>query len=288
MRDMSEEVKISPDAPEHGHEHPEGVAHHFDTATQQYESGKLGIWLFLTTEILLFGGLFCWYAIYRSHHPEIFIYAHQYLDKTLGGINTLVLILSSLTMAWGVRAAQLGEQKNLVVMLAITLLCGFGFLGIKFVEYKAKWQHGLLPGTAYSPHTNEHGDAAKEEPATPEPGREATKPDPNKASAKGTTETVIARSADGPAGLAPEPEDGDGHGNKPKNVHLFWGIYFVMTGLHGVHVIAGMGIIFWLLLRARKGQFGPKNFAAVDYGGLYWHLVDLVWIFLFPLLYLIH
>jgi len=105
----------------------------------------------------------------------------------------------------------------------------------------------------------------------------------------GKTETVIARSADGPEGLAATPDaEAESGARKPKNVHLFWGIYFVMTGLHGLHVIVGMAVIFWLILRARKGHFGPRNFAAVDNGGLYWHLIDLVWIFLFPLLYLIH
>ena len=286
--------------PTTGHEHDDAVAHHFDTATQQYEAGKLGMWLFLVTEILLFGGLFCWYAVYRAHHPEIFQYAHHYLDKTLGGINTLVLILSSLTMAWAVRNAQIGNQKGLVGMLLITLLCGFGFLGIKYVEYEAKWKHGLLPGTHYAPeeHGEEHGAAAEEKPAAeqpPEVDPKAADPkaaDPKAADGKppaGKDETVIAPSAEGPSGLAPPPEAGSAQGKrKPKNVHLFFGIYFVLTGLHGVHVIAGMSVIFWLILRARKGHFGPKNFAAVDNGGLYWHLVDLVWIFLFPLLYLIH
>jgi cytochrome c oxidase subunit 3 len=264
---------------EHGH-----VAHHFDTAEQQYESSKLGMWLFLVTEILLFGGLFCWYAIYRVNHPEIFATAHVYLDKTLGGINTLVLICSSLTMAWAVRNAQIGDKKGTVTMLVITLLCGFGFLGIKYVEYEAKWKKGLLPGEYYS--YGKDDDIA--EPAAEAEGAE--KEDAKKNEEKkpaGTEETVIAPAADGPEGLA-EPAEEAGHGEKQKNLHLFWGIYFVMTGLHGLHVVAGMAVIFWLILRARAGHFGPHNFAAVDLGGLYWHLVDLVWIFLFPLLYLIH
>jgi cytochrome c oxidase subunit 3 len=264
---------------EHGH-----VAHHFDTAEQQYESSKLGMWLFLVTEILLFGGLFCWYAIYRVNHPEIFAYAHVYLDKTLGGINTLVLICSSLTMAWAVRNAQLGDKKGTVMMLVITLICGFGFLGIKYVEYEAKWKKGLLPGEYYSYGKDDDSHAAEPEPA--KDAKDAAKKDAAKKD-DGKEATVIAPAAAGPEGLAPEPED-DGHGERPKNLHLFWGIYFVMTGLHGAHVIAGMAVIFWLILRAKKGHFGPQNFAAVDLGGLYWHLVDLVWIFLFPLLYLIH
>ena len=267
----------------------ETVAHHFDTATQQHEAEKLGMWLFLVTEILLFGGLFCWYAIYRSHHPEIFQHAHVHLDKTLGGINTLVLILSSLTMAWAVRNAQIGNKAGLIGMLTITLLCGFGFLGIKAVEYEAKWKHGLRPGKYYQ--AEEHGEAAAAEESGKAPvSKDVNKDTVAKAAAKaGLEETVIAPSAEGPAGLAKAPEGAAAHDEQEtKNLHLFWGIYFVLTGLHGVHVIAGMSVIFWLILRARKGHFGPKNFAAVDNGGLYWHLVDLVWIFLFPLLYLIH
>jgi cytochrome c oxidase subunit 3 len=282
------------EAPEHGHD--EHVAHHYDTATQQYEAGKLGMWLFLVTEILLFGGLFCWYAIYRAHHPEIFLAAHVHLDKTLGGINTLVLILSSLTMAWAVRNAQIGDQKGLILMLTITLLCGFGFLGIKAVEYEAKWKHGLKPGRYYAPveHDGERGaeagGAGMEQPAVEKPAVEKPAGDKPAVGApkKGSEETVIAPSAEGPAGLAAPPDAAAHDGEEKKNLHLFWSIYFVLTGLHAVHVIAGMSVIFWLILRARKGHFGPKNFAAVDNGGLYWHLVDLVWIFLFPLLYLIH
>ncbi len=143
----------------HGGDSPSGnahardphLAHHFDSSEQQYESGKLGMWLFLATEILLFGGLFCAYAVYRSNHPEIFIYAHRFLDKTLGGINTLILIASSFTMAWAVRAAQLGQRRKLLTLLSITLLCAFGFLGIKAVEYDQKWKHGLLWGARYKP-----------------------------------------------------------------------------------------------------------------------------------------
>ena len=289
---MSEEPTITPDTPEHGHD--DAVAHHFDTATQQHEAEKLGMWLFLVTEILLFGGLFCWYAIYRSHHPEIFQHAHVHLDKTMGGINTLVLILSSLTMAWAVRNAQIGNKAGLIAMLSITLLCGFGFLGIKAVEYEAKWKHGLRPGKYYQAEEHAETTAATEETGKSPAPKDAPKDVGKDAAAKaapqaGTEETVIAPSADGPAGLAKAPEAAGAHDEKEtKNLHLFWGIYFVLTGLHGVHVIAGMSVIFWLILRARKGHFGPNNFAAVDNGGLYWHLVDLVWIFLFPLLYLIH
>ena len=132
-------------------EHAEHLAHQFETPEQQFQSGKLGIWLFLGTEILLFSGLFCAYAVYRASHPEVFYYAHLYLSKPLGALNTMVLIFSSFTMAAAVRAAQLGNTRWLVRLLVVTLVCAFTFLGVKFIEYKDKWQEGLLTGGAYQP-----------------------------------------------------------------------------------------------------------------------------------------
>jgi cytochrome c oxidase subunit 3 len=250
------------------HEASPHLQHHFDTEEQQFDAGKLGMWLFLATEILLFGGMFVAYAIYRANHPEIFIYAHQYLDKILGGTNTVILLCSSLTMAWAVRASQLGQQRLLVVLLSLTLLGGFGFMGIKYLEYKAKWEHGLLPGTHFAPH---EGGEHKATPAAP--------------SAPAAT---ISPSAEGPSGRARhDARDDQGHGERPSNVQIFFGIYFLMTGLHGIHVLIGMGAITWLLFRSIKKEFGPAYFTPVDFVGLYWHLVDLIWIFLFPLLYLI-
>ncbi len=229
----------------HAGEHPDYVAHHFETPRQQFNAGKLGMWIFLVTEILLFSGLFCAYVVYRANRPEIFIYAHQFLDKNLGAFNTVVLIFSSLTMAWAVRATQLEQRRAAVALLSITLACGFVFLGVKGIEYQHKWHEGLLWASQYHPqqHVEEgHGDASA-----------------------ATT-----------------------HGVEPKNVGLFFSIYFMMTGLHGIHVIAGMLAIGWVLHRVRKGHFHRNYFGPVDYVGLYWHLVDLVWIYLFPLLYLIH
>ncbi len=250
------------------HEHPPYLKHHFDTPEQQFDAGKLGIWIFLATEVLLFGGLFCAYAIYRANHPEIFIYAHQFLDKRLGGTNTVVLLCSSLTMAWGVRAAQLGQRKLLIALLSLTLLGGFGFMSIKYVEYKAKWEHGLLPGTHFAPHEEGHETAA---PAKAAPAASAT----------------FQPSAAGPSGTVRPGAVRVAHGRRPDNTQIFFGIYFLMTGLHGLHVLVGMGAIAWILVRSIKGEFGPEYFTPVDFVGLYWHLVDLIWIFLFPLLYLI-
>lgn len=261
------------------------LQHHFGSMAQQYDSGKFGMWLFLVTEVLLFGGLFCAYAVYRANHPEIFAYAHQFLDKTLGGLNTLVLIVSSLTMAMAVRCAQLGQRRRLQQMLAATLLCACVFLAVKGVEYEHKWKHGLLWGTRY---TSQEAAPAAAAAAAEAPAAVAVSADGG---------TTLPHAAAGPAGLAAEPQAGHGagaHGGHgpagpaPRNVHLFFGIYFVMTGLHGIHVLAGMIAIAWLLRRSAAGEFGPEYFAPVDFVGLYWHLVDLIWIFLFPLLYLIH
>jgi cytochrome c oxidase subunit 3 len=320
----------------HGaHGHSKAHAHHFDTPVQQRESGKLGMWVFLMTEILFFGGLFVAYAVYRASHPEIFIYAHRYLDKILGAVNTVILITSSLTMAWAVRAAQLGQKKILVWMLILTLVFACGFLCVKAVEYEHKWKEGLLWGKRFQPHDHSavagHGlpapagagapataaaaPAGHEVPAAapstgaapaaaaPAPAKPAGPGAPAPAKPAGPGAPVklinpppegrsqIPTAATGPRGLANDavshvdPEHGM---ERPENVHIFFGIYFVMTGLHGIHVIAGIGIIFALLLRALKGEYGPGYFTPVDLVGLYWHLVDLIWIFLFPLLYLIH
>ncbi len=231
-------------------DHPSTLAHHFDTPTQQFEAGKLGMWVFIVTEVLFFGGLFCAYAVYRTIHPEIFIYAHQFLDKNLGALNTAVLITSSLTIAWAVRCAQCDQRRGLIACLAITLALAAVFLGVKYVEYRQKWEHGLLWAGKYDPG---HA-AAPMEHAGPLPPGHAT-----------------AVSA-----------------NPPRDVGVFFSIYFTMTGLHGVHVIAGMGVIGWVLMLAVKGRFSSAYYNPVDYTALYWHLVDLIWIFLFPLLYLIH
>ncbi len=260
------------------------LAHHFDTEEQQAASSKLGMWLFLATEILLFGGLFCAYAVYRGNHPDVFVYAHRFLDVPLGALNTLVLITSSLTMALAVRAAQLGKQKLLVAMLSLTLAGAFVFLGIKFIEYEHKWKHGLLWGERYQSQLH-YGEAESEEGGTEEA------PPSGEGAAPPIERSTFPPAAVGPRGLATgDREAAAEHGPavEPEKVQLFFGVYFAMTGLHALHVIAGMVVIGWILVRARRGQFGKDYFTPVDLAGLYWHLVDLIWIFLFPLLYLIH
>ena len=260
-------------------EHSRFQAHHFDSPGQQFAAGKLGMWIFLVTEILFFSGLFCVYVIYRGNYPAVFVDGHHFLDTPLGAINTCVLIFSSLTMAWGVRCAQCNQRTGLIVCLAITLLCACGFLGIKAVEYKHKWDHGLVPsksrleflcsfrGLGYIFFGSEPADHP-----VPDKGFE-----PDEDYVREHLEEIEG------AELTPEQLDA-----RTQNIGTFVSIYFGMTGLHALHVIAGMVVIAWILIRSIKGHFGSGYFGPVDFVGLYWHLVDLIWIFLFPLLYLIH
>jgi len=207
---------------------PAFLEHHFADAEQQAESAKLGMWVFLLTEILLFGGLFGFYAFYRAWLPETFIEASKQLDVTLGALNTIVLITSSLTMALSIRAIQLGKKKQTLIHLVITLLLASTFLVVKYFEYAHKFHEGLLPGRYY------------------------------------TFEGIEAL-----------------------NPHIFFSVYFSMTGLHGIHVLVGMIVITWMIVRVSKNEFSAEYYTPVEMTGLYWHLVDLIWIFLFPLLYLI-
>jgi cytochrome c oxidase subunit III len=270
-------------------EHSPHLQHHFASAGQQYESAVLGMWIFLATEILLFGGLFCAYAVYRANHPEIFEYAHRFLSKFWGGTNTCILLCSSFTMATAVWAAQTTRKRLLVGMLALTLVGGAGFLGIKYVEYKHKWEEGLLWGRHYQPHVGPegHGPAAASEPAATQPATSASAPASQPADA---TSWVFQPAGTGPRGLL--RPGAASHDLEPTarvhNVQTFFGIYFAMTGLHALHVIAGLIVIAWLLVRSAKGHFSAEYHTPVHMVGLYWHVVDLVWIFLFPLLYLIH
>lgn len=282
-----------------GHEHASGhgeypfLAHHFDTPKHQFESGKLGIWIFLVTEVLFFGGLFCAYAIYRGLHPEIFVYAHYYLDTFWGAVNTCVLIVSSLTAAWAVRNAQLGEQKKLVTNMIVTIALACCFLVVKYVEYSHKFHEHILPGRHFNPthevwelesYKKAHGEHAEAG------GHDAEAA--HTASVEPTDTTSVAQPAQGgehAGATAASPKKAPpGALARPRHASVFFSIYFFMTGLHGVHVVAGIITWLWLLRRALRGEFGPQHFGAVDYAALYWHLVDLIWIYLFPLLYLIH
>ncbi len=246
------------------HHGPAHLQHHFQTSDQQYDASKLGLWVFLLTEVLFFSALFVAYTTYRSLHPEVFAYAANFLDTNLGAANTMVLLLSSFTVAWAVRNAQLGQRKLLIANLAVTLLCAGTFMGIKYEEYSHKYHEGLLWGgakhsifkynTSYiRPDVKAHSHAWNEG----SPFNHEIAPVKN---------------------LTAEQR---------REVSIFFAIYFCLTGLHGIHVLAGMVLLTWLLIRSIRGEFSPQYYTPIDLGALYWHLVDLVWIFLFPLLYLI-
>jgi cytochrome c oxidase subunit III len=214
---------------DHGH-HPPYLQHHFTTVEQQFDAAKLGMWVFLATEILMFGGLFVAYAVFFSLYPEAFNAGHHALNVPLGIVNTTVLIFSSLTMALGVNAAQRGNQRRLIVCVAITIACALTFMVIKYFEYSHKIHEGTLPGWFFT-----------------------------------NTEPIY----------------------QVPHIGTYFALYFMMTGLHGIHVTVGIGIMVWLLVKAIKGHFSAEWYTPVEMTGLYWHLVDLVWIYLFPLLYLV-
>ncbi|RPI26751.1 MAG: cytochrome c oxidase subunit 3 family protein [Acidobacteria bacterium] len=206
---------------------PSPLAHHFDDLTQQKEATTLGMWTFLVTEILFFGGLFAGYAQYRTLYPQAFAAASHHLDIVLGTINTAVLIASSLTMVMGVRAAQLGRRKQIVIFLLLTIVLGLVFLGIKAVEYTHKYHEGLIPGPGFALQGEERMQVR------------------------------------------------------------FFAFYFLMTGMHALHMVVGVVIVGMIAFFAWRGRYSPEYYGPVDVTGLYWHFVDIVWIFLFPLLYLL-
>jgi cytochrome c oxidase subunit 3 len=222
------------------------LAHHFDDVDQQFEAASLGMWAFLATEVLFFGGLFAGYALYRYWYPLEYEFGSHQLDIWLGTINTAVLLTSSLTMALAVHAAQTNDRRSLVRFLIATILLGSIFLGIKAFEYYHKFEEHLVPGPAFS---LAHVHAEK--------------------SGNGTS-----------------PDDSRNTFN-PRYVELFFSFYFAMTGVHAAHMVIGVAILFVLLAAARRGVFTSKYFTPVEMTGLYWHFVDIVWVFLFPLLYLI-
>ncbi|MEN1679753.1 MAG: cytochrome c oxidase subunit 3 [Planctomycetota bacterium] len=411
---------------DHGHgDHPEWLAHHFETPDQQFEAGKLGIWLFLAQEVLFFTGLFVAYAVYRMNHPEVFAGAAEYLNTTLGAINTVVLLASSLAIAWAVRAVQLGDQKKLLWLHIFTLACAGVFMGIKVVEYAYKFDEGLYWAGAYAPTAlvegaglnaqlpwvfvitlligglislggylmHELGSGMGALLASAGWGITALICGAGIASGTGAENPVLYglttvffgalfygcgslftswfrgdRKAWGAvaiglglcivgtaggivvgraiqagavhghhgdhAGHGDDSHAGESHGEdsahakdaahadgdhaeehgddhaeettpgeemaatdamateaaaeKLVNQGNFFSIYFAMTGVHALHIAAGIAVIAWIIGRIARGDFSPDFYGPVEFVGLYWHLVDLVWIYLFPLLYLIH
>ncbi|WP_164101622.1 cytochrome c oxidase subunit 3 [Candidatus Laterigemmans baculatus] len=395
-------------AEDHDHgDHPAFLAHHFDTPEQQFDSGKLGIWLFLVTEVMMFSGLFCAYAIYRAMRPEVFVGSSVFLNTQLGAVNTGVLLFSSLTMAWAVRCAQLEQHRMLVGMLGATLGCASLFLGVKSIEYSHKMDLGLLPAGFYSydPHAVHHHEGlspfliwmaapfaiatigllvwyviakvrknafqslvagpllaaglsffagvglgmllesgestegvehvsesaeeslaeigplvGEEEGIHRQDPVEPTGVEPIDA-ADAENEPAVAR-ATGVVGQLAQQETNSGVRQQllaeerqaemasgrittsaedvtgpvgelvqaidtPRLGGVFFSIYYCITGLHAFHILVGMGFLTWLIVRAARREFESNYFGPVDYVGLYWHIVDLIWIYVFPLLYLI-
>ena len=210
----------------HDDDHDPNLQHHFYSMDQQLEASTLGMWVFLVTEVMFFGGLFMAYLLYRYWYPMDWAAASNHLNVVMGGLNTAVLIVSSLTMALAVRSAQVGSWAGQVVNLILTIIFGTVFLVVKYFEYAEKFEHHLVPGPDFDP-------------------------------------------------------------TLPRQQQLFFSLYFIMTGIHAAHMVVGIGIMLVILAMAWKGKFGPKYYGPVEVSGLYWHFVDIVWIFLFPLLYLL-
>ena len=215
----------------HSEEQTLALREQFDTAAQQRDASTLGMWIFLITEVMFFGGMFLAYSIYRGKYPEVFAVASSSLNVYIGAANTVVLLCSSFTMVMAVRASQLGKRSGIIFWLILTLILGMTFLGVKAFEWNEKFEMHHVPGMA-----GFHLDGV------------------------GTSQ--------GPASI-------------------FFSLYFAMTGLHAMHMVVGVGILTMLIFQAKAGKFSAEYWTPVDISGLYWHFVDIVWIFLFPLLYLI-
>jgi len=219
------------------HDNP-ALLHHFATAEQQKDAASFGMWLFLVTEVMFFGGMFCAYLVYRLWYFGDFGAASQSLDIKWGALNTAVLICSSLTVAMAVRCAQVGKQKAVVVYLLLTIVLGLAFLGVKAKEYKDKFDENHIPGQPsffLAGHVPSHPDIPVNQ----------------------------------------------------RHAQVYFSLYFAMTGMHALHMIIGVGLFAFLTYKAWKGAYTPGYYTPIENAGLYWHFVDIVWIYLFPLLYLI-
>ena len=248
------------------HTAEEHVAHHFDSAEQQKQAASLGMWVFLAQEIMFFGGLVLGYTYYRYKFPDAFMAGSFGLDIGLGAFNTVVLIFSSLTMALAIHAARAGQgNKGILTWLAATMLLGSTFLGVKVIEYKAKIDHHLVPGKHF--HFEPHGKFVAAEAFL------------SQGSFKPLDDHTSVSTSEKHHGEVIPVDAG--------HAQLFYGFYFVMTGMHALHMIIGLGIMTWLVVLTLKGRFSPAYYNPLEITGLYWHFVDIVWIFLFPLLYLI-
>jgi cytochrome c oxidase subunit III len=251
--------------------HAPHVAHQFEDIEQQNESYIVGMWTFLVTEIMFFGALFLALSLYRAAYAEDFHIAHTALDIKLGMTNTLVLLTSSVFMALAVRGAQLGDRVKTQFWIGLTILCAFAFLGIKAIEYTAEFKDHHFPGPTFN--ADELVKKAEEED-------------------KRTGHTGIHSTSPIAAGVSPPALTATGNGYDPQHLtvdpkQLFFSLYFIMTGLHGIHVIIGIVLLGTLFFMVKFRHPAVEYFMPVELAGLYWHFVDIVWIFLFPLIYLI-
>lgn len=277
--------------------HEPGLQHQFEDMGQQEESVSIGMWMFLVQEILFFGGLFTAYLVFRSRYPMAFAAGSNHLNAFWGGLNTIVLIVSSLTMALTVYYAQKGNRTLQVVLILLTMFFGSVFLGVKAIEYTDKYNHGLVPVAGLNKKTKEDKSASHET-GHEKPCWEVdhNAPPVEHANPKGEfmwTDCSLVKLAQDKNFLTESEKNGyfsGGHIDINKfrdKVRLFYFIYFVMTGLHALHMIVGLGLMTWLLWTAFKGNYNGDYYMPVEMSGLYWHFVDIVWIFLFPLLYLL-
>jgi cytochrome c oxidase subunit III len=235
----------------HGHG-PTHVQHQFDDAAQQKDAVTLGMWAFLATEIMFFGGAFLLYSVYRNTYPEAFAQASRLENWKVGFFNTLVLLGSSYTVVLAVHAAHHGNNRKVVKWIAATILCAFTFFGVKVFEYSHLYHEHLMPSVHFDTH-KEHFKVAPTNPSDPD--------------SVAVAEANSARLRQGG--------------------RIFFSFYFVATGLHALHMVIGVGVFLWVIAKARQGTFSPDYYNPVEISGLYWHFVDIVWIFLYPMLYLI-
>jgi cytochrome c oxidase subunit 3 len=248
---MSDSHAIAPPNTTDGnahHEHPPYLRHHFESTEQQADAAGFAMWLFLLTEVMFFGGLFTAYLIYRNWYYPAFVAGSHQLNVVWGTLNTVVLIFSSFTMAMGVWCAETRRKKGLLLSLSLTVLLGLGFLGIKTIEYREKIEKHHVPGSSYSLQSF----------LNPE------------------TDPAASEAGDKPLQL-----------DMAQHTEVYFSLYFVMTGMHAAHMIIGVGILIFMIVRASAGAYTNGHVTFVENFGLYWHFVDIIWIFLFALLYLI-
>ena len=302
-----------------GNLHPAHLQHHFVSAEQQFDASKLGMWLFLSTEILLFGGMFVAYGIFRVQYPELYQEASLQLDTVLGALNTLVLLLSSLTMAWAIRGAQTDNQKVLFRNLIATMALAAGFLVVKYFEYEHKFHLGIFPGYNFElnedvqtvsqlsgaaalepthvlngePVSNEDVPLNAEGETAPEGGETVGATEAGDVASVGDRQPESASTEIGEGHAEGEHAEAAAHGREGRifdnrRAGLFFSIYYMMTGIHAIHIIIGIIAIGILAWKSRRGdKYTSVWYTPVENVGLYWHVVDIIWIFVFPLMYLI-